>query len=88
VVSIAVCFGVSLFVLAFMVGHISGAHINSVISISFVVLRKISPLRGTFVRCVCVCLLMRLVLDCRHNVRDRAVFRHDHGRGLPARLHA
>jgi len=46
VIAIALCFGVSLFVLAFMIGHISGGHINPVISVCFILLRKISPLRG------------------------------------------
>jgi len=46
VIAIAVCFGIMIFVLAFMIGHISGAHINSVISVSFIILKKITPLRG------------------------------------------
>jgi len=46
VIAIALAFGLTLFVLAFMIGHISGGHLNPVISIVFVVLRKISVIRG------------------------------------------
>jgi len=46
VLAISLCFGLTLFVLAFMIGHISGGHMNPVVSVSFVLLRKISPLRG------------------------------------------
>jgi len=46
VIAIALAFGVTIFVLAFMIGHISGGHINPVVSISFVLLGKITPMRG------------------------------------------
>jgi len=46
VIAISLCFGVTIFVLAFMIGHISGGHMNPVVSVCFVLLRKISPLRG------------------------------------------
>lgn len=46
VVAIALSFGLTVFVLAFTFGHISGCHINPVVSFSFALLRKISPLRA------------------------------------------
>jgi len=46
VISIALAFGLTLFTLAFMIGHISGGHLNPVISMVFVMLKKISLKRG------------------------------------------
>jgi len=45
-IAIALAFGLTLFTLCFMIGHISGGHLNPVISIVFVALRKITPIRG------------------------------------------
>jgi MIP family channel proteins len=45
-IAIALAFGLTLFTLCFMIGHISGGHLNPVISIVFVFLRKIKPIRG------------------------------------------
>jgi len=45
-IAIALAFGLTLFTLCFMIGHISGGHLNPVISIVFVFLRKISKIRG------------------------------------------
>jgi len=45
-IAIALAFGLTLFTLCFMIGHISGGHLNPVISIVFVALRKISKIRG------------------------------------------
>jgi glycerol uptake facilitator-like aquaporin len=33
-----------------MMGHISGAHLNPVVSLVFIALKKISPIRGFMVR--------------------------------------
>jgi MIP family channel proteins len=45
VLAISLCFGLTIFVLAFMIGHISGGHLNPVVSVAFMLMRKISPLR-------------------------------------------
>jgi len=46
VIAIALSFGLMIFVLAFTIGHISGGHINPVISLSFMLLKKISRRRA------------------------------------------
>jgi MIP family channel proteins len=46
VIAIALSFGLTIFILAFSFGHISGGHFNPVISVTFVLLKKISILRG------------------------------------------
>lgn len=46
VIAIALAFGLSIFILAFTFGHISGAHINPAVSLTFVLMKKISVLRG------------------------------------------
>lgn len=51
IISIALASGLTLFVLGFMIGHISGAHLNPVISISFIVLNKVSMIRGCMYAC-------------------------------------
>jgi hypothetical protein len=35
-----------------MMGHISGAHLNPVVSLVFIALKKISPIRGFMVRTI------------------------------------
>jgi len=45
-IAIALAFGLTLFTLCFMIGHISGGHLNPVISVVFIVLKKVSPIRG------------------------------------------
>jgi len=46
VIAIALSFGLTIFILAFSFGHISGGHFNSVISITFILLKKISWKKG------------------------------------------
>jgi MIP family channel proteins len=46
VIAIALSFGLSIFILAFTFGHISGGHINPAISLTFMLMKKIEPLRG------------------------------------------
>jgi len=46
VLAIAFCFGMMIFVLAFTFGHISGAHLNPVVSVTFFLMRKISFMRA------------------------------------------
>jgi len=47
-IGIAFSFGLTLFALAFTIGHISGGHLNSALTLAFVVTGKISALRGFF----------------------------------------
>jgi len=44
--SISLCFGLTIFVLAHCFGHISGAHINPAVTLALVVARQITLLRG------------------------------------------
>lgn len=45
VIGIALTFGFMIFVLCFMIGHISGGHLNFAVTLTFFILRKISPLK-------------------------------------------
>jgi len=45
---VAFAFGFTLFALAFTIGHISGGHLNSALTLAFVITGKISPTRGFF----------------------------------------
>lgn len=45
-IGIALTFGFTIFVLCFTIGHISGGHLNCVVSFSFALLGKITPLRA------------------------------------------
>jgi len=44
--AIALTFGFTIFVVAFTIGHISGGHLNPAVTLSFMVVRKISIRRG------------------------------------------
>lgn len=44
-IGIALTFGITIFVLAFMIGHISGGHLNFAVTFTFCILRKISILK-------------------------------------------
>lgn len=44
-IGIALGFGMTIFVLAFMIGHISGGHLNFAVTFTFALLRKISILK-------------------------------------------
>jgi len=44
-IGIALTFGFSIFVLCFMIGHISGGHLNFAVTFTFLILRKISILK-------------------------------------------
>lgn len=45
-IGIALSFGFTIFVLAFTIGHISGGHLNTAVTVSFMAARKISVRRG------------------------------------------
>lgn len=47
-VTIPLAFGLTIFVLAHCMGHISGAHINPAVTLSLVFAKQIPPLRGGF----------------------------------------
>lgn len=44
-IGIALTFGMTIFVLAYSIGHISGGHLNFAVTLTFAVLRKISILK-------------------------------------------
>lgn len=44
-IGIALAFGMSIFVIAYSIGHISGGHLNFAVTLTFAVLRKISILK-------------------------------------------
>jgi glycerol uptake facilitator-like aquaporin len=44
-IGIALTFGMSIFVIAYSIGHISGGHLNFAVTLTFAVLRKISILK-------------------------------------------
>lgn len=44
-IGIAFSFGMSIFILAYSIGHISGGHLNFAVTLTFAVLRKISILK-------------------------------------------
>jgi len=43
---ISLTFGFTIFVLAFTIGHLSGGHLNPAVTLGFVVVKKITPLRA------------------------------------------
>jgi len=45
---VAFAFGFTLFAIAFTIGHISGGHLNSALTLAFVVTGKLSPVKGFF----------------------------------------
>ena len=45
-IAIALCFGWTIIVVAWSIGHISGGHLNFAVTFAFMVLRKITVLRG------------------------------------------
>ena len=45
-IGIALTFGFTIFVLAYTIGHISGGHLNFAVTFTFMILRKISILKG------------------------------------------
>jgi len=45
---VSFAFGFTLFAIAFMIGHISGGHLNSALTLAFVITGKLSPVKGFF----------------------------------------
>jgi len=45
---VAFAFGFTLFAIAFTIGHISGGHLNSALTLAFVITGKLSPVKGFF----------------------------------------
>merc|ERR1719215_2077199 len=46
--TISLCFGLTIFVLAHCFGHISGAHVNPAVTVTLMISGRVDPVKGVF----------------------------------------